>query len=231
MKRLGATLIADVRLQYRNGFYAASLFILILWAVLLSQLPRIEVGWLMPPLVLGNLAMTTFYFVAGLVLLEKAEGTLQAQIVTPLRTPEYLASKVITLAAIALAENLILIALFGGWRFGWLAATLGIVVASAIYVLAGVVVVARYESINEFLMPSVLYTSALSLPLIAYLLQWNHWLALLHPMAAPLLLLQAAFMPVPVWQIGIGVVSGAAWIGLMALWSRRSFARFIVGAA
>jgi fluoroquinolone transport system permease protein len=54
---------------------------------------------------------------------------------------------------------------------------------------------------------------------------------LLHPMAPPLLLLQAAFMPVPVWQIGYGVAYGGLWIGLMALWSRRAFARFIVGAA
>lgn len=48
---------------------------------------------------LGNLPLATFFFIAGLVLLEKGEGTLEAQIVTPLTAGGYLASKILTLTA------------------------------------------------------------------------------------------------------------------------------------
>jgi fluoroquinolone transport system permease protein len=230
MKRLIATVIADARLQLRNGFYYSSIFILAVWAAVLSQIPPLELGWLLPAIVFGNLATTTFYFVAGLVLLEKAEGSLVALVVTPLRTPEYLASKTLTLTAIALVENLILVVLFygAGFNWGWLA--LGIVLASAAYVLSGFIAVSRYRAINEFLMPSVAYTAALSLPLIALLAGWSHPLLLLHPLQGALVLMRAAFESIPAPEIVAGAVSAVAWIGALGWWSRRVFARFVIAA-
>jgi len=85
MNRLVATMSCDVRLQVRNGFYWAVAFLLAILVVLITQLPSFDWGPVLPPLVLGNLVTATFFFVAALVLLEKGEGTLEAQIVTPLR--------------------------------------------------------------------------------------------------------------------------------------------------
>ena len=94
MTRLVATLRCDVRLQLRNGFYWAVAFLLTTLLVVISQLPPLDWVPVLPPLVLGNLVTATFFFMAGLVLLEKGEGTLEAQIVTPLSSDEYLLSKV-----------------------------------------------------------------------------------------------------------------------------------------
>jgi hypothetical protein len=96
-----------------------------------------------------------FYFLAALVLLERDEGSLQARRVTPLRQHEYLGSKLMTLTALALAENLIIVVLFHGTGFRWLLMSGAIVVASALLALLGVIAVARHDSINTFLMPSV----------------------------------------------------------------------------
>lgn len=231
MKRLLATLRWDVLLQLHNGFYAATAFVVVVWALLISQAPALDLNWLLPALVLGNLILNTFYFIGGLVLLEKSEDTLTAQVVTPLRTGEYLASKVLTLTLLALVENLIIVALFAGFGFGVLPLVVGIVLASAIYVLAGFVAVARYAAINEYLLPSMLYTTALALPLLAYLGGWEHWLLYLHPLSAPLLLMQAAFQPLAAWQMLYAVLYAGLWIGLIALWSRRTFDRFVVAQA
>jgi hypothetical protein len=46
------------------------------------------------------------------------------------------------------------------------AISLGITLAATLFCLFGIALVVRYESINEFLMPSVVYTSLLSLPLL-----------------------------------------------------------------
>ena len=52
MKRLLATLRTDVRLQFRNGFYYATAFVVALWVLLFSQLHvgpgGLDVGWLLP---------------------------------------------------------------------------------------------------------------------------------------------------------------------------------------
>ncbi|MBA2572144.1 MAG: ABC transporter permease [Gemmatimonadetes bacterium] len=228
MKRLLATVRCDAQLQLRNGFYYATAFVVLIWSLVLLRLPDLDFGWLLPALLAGNLLLNTFYFMGGLVLLEKDEGTLEARTVTPLRTGEYLAAKAITLTLLALVENVIIVALFRGLRFELLPLVAGIVLASGIYVLTGFVAVVRYGSINEFLMPSVVYTSLLTLPLLTYLGQWEHWLLYLHPLQAPLLLLRAAFVPVEGWQVVYSVTYGGACVALAYLWSRQAFAHFVV---
>ncbi len=228
MKRLMSTIICDIRSQFRNGFYYAVAFILAGWALLITQVPAIDWGMLMPALVLGNLIVSTFYFIGGLVFLEKEEGTLEALVVTPLTIWEYLASKVISLIGLSLVENLIIIGLAGGMKFWVLPMVLGISLASAIYVLTGFMAVARYDSINEFIFPSVLYTVVLVLPMLHYFGIWESRLFFLHPLQPSLILMKAAFMPVNSWQLVYGVVSSALWIVILFLASNRSFHSFVV---
>ena len=228
MHRLAATVRLDLRLQMRNGFYYAVAFVLACWFVVLTRLPPIDWGYVLPAVVFGNLVMVNFYFAAGLVLLEKAEGTLEAQVVTPLADWEYLASKTLTLAALSVVEQVVIVrsAYGGGFAAGPLVA--GVVLAGVLYTLTGFLLVARYRSINEFLFPSVLFTAVLSLPMLHYFGLWDTWLLHLHPFSAPLVLLGGAFGSIAPWEWAYGVLYSAAWAGLLLLAGRRAFDRFIV---
>jgi fluoroquinolone transport system permease protein len=228
MRRLLATIRCDVTLQLRHGFYYATAFVLICCVAVVSRIPSLNLSWLLPALVLGNLLLNTFYFIGGLILLEKGEGTLEAQVVTPLRTWEYLASKVGTLVLLGLIENTVIVMLFVGLNFNLLPLAASLILTAMLYCLAGIIAVVRYASINEYLMPSVLYTSLLSAPLLPYLIQWDTRLLYLHPLQATLLLAQAAFQPVARWQVVYGALYSALWIGLLAHYSRRDFQRFII---
>jgi fluoroquinolone transport system permease protein len=231
MRRLLATMRCDLRLQWRHGFYYATAFVLVFWVAVVSRIPALNLGWLLPALVLGNLMMNTFYFISGLVLLEKGEGTLEAQVVTPLRPWEYLTSKIVTLALLGLVENLIIVILLHGFGFSVLPLAASIVLTAVLYCLAGMVAVARYASINEFLLPSVLYTAMASAPLLPYLYQWDAWPLYLHPLQATLVLAQAAFQPVASWQVAYGVLYSTLWIGLMSSYSQRVFRRRLIAGA
>src|SRR5258705_5397588 len=112
-------------------------------------------------MVVGNLLIGTFSFIGGLVLLERGEGTLTAQVVTPLRIGEYLTAKVVTLTALALAETLVVVLVIAGWRFNALLLIAGAALAAALYCLAGFIAVARYTAINEYLLPSGAYITIL----------------------------------------------------------------------
>ena len=228
MHRLAATVRLDLRLQMRNGFYYAVTFVLACWFVVLTRLPAIDWGCVLPAVVFGNLVMVNFYFVVGLVLLEKGEGTLEAQVVTPLADWEYLASKTLTLAALSVVEQVVIVwsAYGGGFAAGPLVA--GVVLAGVLYTLTGFLLVARYRSINEFMFPSVLFTTVLSLPMLHYFGLWDTWLLYLHPFTAPLVLLGGAFRPIAPWAWAYGVLYSAAWAGLLLLAGRRAFDRFIV---
>jgi fluoroquinolone transport system permease protein len=221
MRRLAATIRTDVRLQFRNGFYAATVLVVIFSIVLLRWLPRETATLLLPVVILENVLMNTFYFVSGLVLLERVEGTFVAQSVTPLRTAEYLGSKLATLTGLSLVESgLIAVAVFGVAR--WLIAmALGVVLAAALFCLVGVALVVRYDSINEFLLPSVPYTFLLSLPLLGIFgIGADAWY-LPHPIQGPLELMRIDAL-YSGGRLAYAIGYPLVWIVPVYLWSRRA---------
>jgi len=229
MKRFLATLRWDIQLQFRNGFYYASGFVAALFIILLRQLPE-NVNWGLwwPPVLLENLVINAFYFMAGLVLLEKREGTLEAQIITPLRNHEYLLSKVLSLALLSLLESVVIIIAVSGFQFNFLWMGLGVLLLIAMYALYGFVVVSRYDSINEFILPSALWVMWFSLPLLYYFDIWRHWILYLHPLQAPLVLMQAAYEPLPAWKIIYGLTYALFWVGIAYFFSQRAFYKFVI---
>jgi fluoroquinolone transport system permease protein len=228
MKRLTSTIRWDIQLQMRNGFYYASAFVAAALVIVLKQVGASSLAILLPAFLLENMLINTFYFISALVLLEKREGTMEAQIVTPLRAWEYLASKVITLTALSILESLAIVLFTYGFRFDWLSLLAGIMLLGGFYAYAGFTLVARYDSINEFLLPSIAFTTLFSLPLLPYFGIVEHWLFYLHPLQGAMLLLGAGFQPIPFWQAAYAVLYGGAWIGLLAVLGRRAFRRFVI---
>lgn len=230
--RLQATLLCDIRLQARNGFYYAAGVVAVITVVVLRLLPAADLRWLLPVMIVNNLIVNGFYFMSGLVLLEKAEGSIEAQIVTPLRSGEYLAAKVGTLALLSLVENLAIALAVAGFAFRPDLLIAGIVLGTALYALAGFVVVARYDGINTFLLPSVGYMLLLGLPLLSYFGIGQGTLVgtilLAHPLQPVLALLSAAVEPAAPSMLVYGLAAGAAWVAFFAWWANRSFRRFVV---
>jgi fluoroquinolone transport system permease protein len=221
VRRLAATVATDVRVQLRNGFYAATAVIVIVSIALLRWLPPETATLLLPVVILENVLMNTFYFVSGLVLLERVEGTFVAQSVTPLRTGEYLGSKLLTLTALSLVESLLItVAVFGVARW-LLAMAVGIVLTAALFCLVGVAVVVLYDSINEFLLPSVPCTFVLTLPLLGIFGIGAEVWYLPHPIQGPLSLM-AVEAPHSAGRLAYAIGYPLLWIVPAYLWSRRA---------
>jgi fluoroquinolone transport system permease protein len=179
-------------------------------------LDREVIGFLLPVFFLGALGGTTFMFVAGMVLFEKCERTLDALTVTPLKTRDYLLSKLATLTAFGAVESLIVLLLaYGPADFNAAALLAGILIMGALYTLIGIAQVVRYDSVTEFLMPGAILVSAvLQLPFLHALDIWPSPIWYVVPTQAPLLLMKGAFRPIATWEwfyaIGYSVVGLAA---------------------
>jgi fluoroquinolone transport system permease protein len=218
----------DLRLQWRYGFYYAAVFVTLVWLALLWGLPARLQDVLVPLVVFVDLALVGFYFIAGMVLFEKGERTLAALTVTPLRFGEYLASKLITLTALAIVVSLVVALLIAPLRFNVPLLVLGIFFAALLSLLVGFLSVLAYTSISSYLMPSQLWLLPLALPLLAYLGWWGHPLLYLLPNYGALLLLRGAFVGIAPWQVAYAVLYQAAWVMGLAWWSQRAFARHIL---
>lgn len=230
MKRFLATLRCDLTIQFRNGFFAVSALLAVIWIVLLRQVPfgDVDIGTLIPPVLVQHLLVTTFYFVGGLVLLEKGEGTLAGLVVTPLHDAEYLLAKVVSLTLLTVLESLLIIVAVYGTRFQLLPLLGGMLLLGSFYTLCGFVAIARYDSINEYLLPSVAVVSLLMLPLAGYFGMWNSPLLYAHPVQPMLTLMRAAFVPATAWEIAYGIVGSLGWVTASFVLAQRRFHRFVV---
>lgn len=233
MKRLFATLRCDMLVLFRNGFFYISALFTLVWVALIQQIPRtnlLDASLLVPAMLLQHFVITTFYFIAALALLEKAEGTLSGLVVTPLRPAEYLFSKALTLTLAAALESLAIVIAAYGLSFRAAPLLAGMLALGGCYTLVGFVAVARFHSINEYLLPSVVLVSMLLLPLLGHFGIWRSPLLLLHPVQPMLLLLRAAFAPVSAGELAYGLSGSLAWLGVSFVWARSVFTRFVVRA-
>jgi fluoroquinolone transport system permease protein len=200
----------------RYGLVAAAALVAALVGLGLSALRLAEPGALLPAALANNLILGAYYVAGGLMLLERAEGSLAARAVTPLGWREYLLARLAALALLNLGEGLAIALLAAGPRLALLPLAAGLCLATTAFGLAGVAAAARFSSLNAFLLPSLLYIALLAAPVLADMAGWYHPLLLLHPLQGPLLLLRAAFAPADAWQLGASLLSTAG--GLAWLW-------------
>ena len=187
-----------------------------------------QLEFFMPVLVMYGVSLTTVFLVGVLLLLERSEGTLSVVMVSPLRPSEYLASKLITLAGLALVESTIVaVVAYGlGWSFGWF--VLAVVMRASMGVGVGVAVGVRYSSITRFLFPGILASLAFDFPNFWYFEIWPTSLFYLWPSMPPLLLAKSAFFAVEPLQLVYAFVYGPLVVGAALVWASRSIDRFVV---
>jgi len=220
----------DVVVQARNGFYWATAFLVLAVGGLLRALPEAaradQAAWV-PALQAGNLPITTFFFVAGLILLERDEGTLAALAVTPLSAAAYLASRTVTLTALATLETVAIIWIAFGMRGSWLLLLAGTVALGAMYTGFGAALTTRYGSVNKLLLPAAVIVAALLLPLLPHFGLAPRAPFFLHPIEPPLTLLRAAYLPAGIGELAYGLCGSVAWCAVAFLWGERRIRRLI----
>jgi fluoroquinolone transport system permease protein len=220
----------DVQLQWRQGLFYAALFVALVWIVLLSQVNALIARYLLPAMLYIDLSIFGFFFMAGLLYLEKGEGVLTALVVSPLRSWQYLVAKLATLTALGLLVSLLVVAVIQRDPVRWPLLVGGLIVNSLLFTLASFVLAVRYDAINEFLIPAIGLLGAAQIPLLDGFGIWSGWPLYLLPFQASLLLVRSAFEPLAAWQW----VYALAYVGVLIvtgyLWALRAFDRFVVRA-
>jgi len=219
----------DVVLQARNGFYWASAFVVLVVGALLLAIPatvRSNEAALVPAMVAVNLQVTTFFFVAGLLLLERDEGTLTAIAVSPFSPGGYLATRTISLTVLAAVETIALMWIAFGTAGSW-AILVGTASLGVIYTGFGAVVGARYASVNALLLPASVVVSFLLLPLVPHFGLGPRALVLLHPIEPSLTLMRAGYGAASRSDLVFGVAGSIAWSSIAFVWGRNGVGRLM----
>jgi fluoroquinolone transport system permease protein len=221
----------EVAIQRRQGIYYAAIFVILVWSAILFAVPDGAIQPLLISVLYLDLSIFGFFFMAALFYLEKGDRVLDGLVVTPMRSQDYLLVKAGTLTVVSILTGaaVSLIVYGPGLNWGWYALSVALMAGPASFL--GFALATRYGGISDFLVSSILYVFLLQIPLVSYFGMVDFFGLYLIPSGPSMILLAAAFHPMPAWQIGFALIYGAL-VNLIAFWlARRAFERTVTGQA
>ncbi len=168
MNRLLSSIKYDMLFQFRQGFYFAYAFVTLFYVILLKVIPESIAEAIFPFILFTDISVLGFFFIGGVLLLEKGQNSLDALFVTPLRVSEYLISKVISLSILSTIATVILFLVISG-DIAFLPTLLLLVWANMfLYTLLGIGIASKVKSVNHYFIFGVPVGMILFLPLLTY---------------------------------------------------------------
>jgi len=226
--RMAGAIAYDIKLQHRHGFYYAYLVISLFYIVLLCLLPASSREMADVLLTFTDPSMLGFFFIGGLVLLEKGQDIHNTLFVTPYKPEEYMMSKTLSLTLLSMISSYLIHVSQFGFSTNPLLFMTGVFLTSVFFTLTGMGVAFRCRSLNGFFFLSTLVTFVFMLPIMDFLNIWSTPIYYILPTQGSFMLLRSAFEPIPWLQILYAVLLLAGWGGLAFLWTRYSFRKFIM---
>jgi fluoroquinolone transport system permease protein len=205
--RIYRLLRMDIAFQFRHGFYYAYLFVTAIFSLIIIFLPSSLKQLVAVFFILTDTSVLGFFFVGGVLLLEKKQALLHNPAVTPLRLSEYIFSKVISFLLLSMASSLIIqtTTLQLPRNTGLFLYTLTL--SGILYTLFGVVLGTLAKSLNHYFALSFCFV-VLIIPTASYFLEWTPYeIFTTFPFTAIFLLLKAGVYGTSVgpWSI-LGLV-------------------------
>ena len=226
--RLLASLRYDITFQFRHGFYYAYIFISVLYILILRNLPEGVRPTVTSLVIFSDTGILGFFFIGAIILLEKAQNTLESLFVTPLRLGEYFISKVISLTLIAFLMSSVIMVLGNGIPPFPLPFVLGVLSSSVFFTLLGFIIAARAKTLNEYFVTSLLCTFIVGIPILGFFSVFQSPLFYLFPTKASLLLIHGAFQSVPLIGFIYAILYLSIWSVLAYLWAHRRFTNYVI---
>lgn len=164
MKRLANTFAADLRYQWRYGFYFIYAFMIVSFIVLIRLLPEAWRQTVLVAVLLSDPALLGFFFIGGILQLERGEGLLDALFLSPLRPWEYIVAKAVSLGLLSTLAGCVIALGSGvpGINFVLLAPLL--LLGSACFTMLGIAISVNLKSMNAFLSIDGLFEGLLLVP-------------------------------------------------------------------
>jgi len=203
----------DLTLQIRYNILTIAIVISAFYIMIFKLLPGENLDPLLIILLLSDPAMFGVMFIGVLVLYEKDNNTLDALIVTPLKSSQYLWSKAISLTLIAVPIA-VTIAIFGhGLKLNYFYFLIGIVLSSIMFVFLGFVIVSKSKGFNQYILKFALWTMPISIPVLGIFDIYQSKLYYLVPSQATIILLKAGLNHSQhSWQVVYSILYLILWL-------------------
>ncbi|MGN1187493.1 MAG: ABC transporter permease [Lachnospiraceae bacterium] len=171
----------DVVFQWKYGFYGLYFLMIIIYLVIFSFFKGDVKNTIVSICVYSDPAAMGMFFMGALILLEKSQRITNSIAVSPVTPEEYILGKVLSIGIISEIAGIILMTQGGSGSD--ILCSIGIFAGSMIFSLCGIIVGAKIESLNQYIVWTIPFEIVGFVPVIIYRagFMWNSKLMLLHP--------------------------------------------------
>jgi len=183
----------DFQLQWRYRITVAYAVVVSLYTAAIVYAGDAFPNWLVALIIYSDPAVLGFFFLGGLMMLEKAESVRTALALSPMTTTQYLGAKTISLTVLAVIAVLIL-ALAAHLPVKNLAPALFVIVCvSVMFTSVGAIAALRFKTVSGYMIGSAPIVTPLILPAALLLFEPLPLLAFAVPPIAQVKLLTSLF--------------------------------------
>ena len=180
----------DMIFQWKYGFYALYFLMIIIYLVVFSFFKGDIKDTIVSICVYSDPAAMGMFFMGALILLEKSQRIINSIAVSPVTTEEYILGKVISIGIISEIVGIVL--MIQRSPVNYFLCSVGIFAGSVIFSLCGIIVGAKIQSLNQYIIWTLPFEIVGFVPVILYRIGflWDNRLMLLHPGCAVMQLLE-----------------------------------------
>ena len=171
----------DMFFQWKYGFYMLYLLMIIIYYVIFSFLTGNVKDTIVSICVYSDPAAMGMFFMGALILLEKSQRITNSIAISPVTVEEYILGKIVSVGIISEIVGVIL--MLQGHTENYFLCAIGIFAGSVIFSLCGIIVGAKIESLNQYIIGTLPFEIIGFVPVILYRIgfMWNNKLMIIHP--------------------------------------------------
>lgn len=235
--RLLSGIQQDIKFQFRHGIYNIYLILSVLYILLLNSVPVSLKQNAIILVVFTDPAILGFFFMGGIIILEKGQRTLESLFVTPYQIYEYMISKVLSLTLVSILCSFLIVAFTSfisffpfsiNFNFSPLMLLLAVTLSSVFFSLLGFPFAVKARTVNGYLISASLLIPVILLPLLDFLSIFKFPLLKIFPTSSSIVLLEAVFRPVSPLVIVLNILNLLIWITLSYIWAYKWFEKFVL---
>jgi len=182
----------DLTMQFRYGFWIAGIFATLPWAVILYYVPQSTAQKFLPACIFLDISVMGILFMAAIYFFEKREGSLLAVAITPIKTWQWLTSKLLTLGILGSTFCILLVAMRMGTKAAWGYILISAVCMNVLFILIGFLLASPFDKFNTFFVSFALGFGLMEIPALIFL-DIYHPLYWIFPTQPTVAMLQGSF--------------------------------------
>lgn len=198
----------DMFFQWKYGFYMLYLLMIIIYYVIFSFLTGNVKDTIVSICVYSDPAAMGMFFMGALILLEKSQRITNTIAISPVTVEEYILGKIVSVGIISEIVGVIL--MLQGHTENYFFCAIGIFAGSVIFSLCGIIVGAKIESLNQYIIGTLPFEIMGFVPVILYRIgfMWDNKLMIIHPGCSVMRLIEGdtemavgAVVSIVIWTI------------------------------